>query len=51
MFTNNNQSNKCGLALYIKNNTVMATEQTFTRNDIETNFADPNTQSGILLLV
>ena len=50
MFTNNNQSNKVGVALYIKNSIhVMAKpEQTFIRNGIETIYADLNTPSGII---
>ena len=50
MFTNNNQSNIGGLALYIKNNipVMVKQEQTFTRNGIETIFADLNTPSGII---
>ena len=52
MFTNNNQSNKGGVALYIKNSIpVMAKpEQTIIRNGIETIFADLNTPSGIITL-
>ena len=50
IFTNNNQSNKGELALYIKKNipVMVKPEQTFTRNGIETIFADLNTPSGII---
>ena len=50
MFTNNNQSNKGGVALYNKNSIpVMAKPaQTIIRNGIETIFADLNTPSGII---
>ena len=49
MLTNNNQSNKGGLALYIKNNipVIVKPEQTFTRNGSQTIFADQNTRSSI----
>ena len=49
MFTNNNQSNKGGVALYIKNSTPVMVKpaQTFIRNGIETIFADLNTPGGI----
>ena len=45
MLTNNNQSNKGGLALYIKNNipAMIKPAQTFIQGDIETIFADLNT--------
>ena len=50
MFTKNNQSNKCGVALYIKNRiTVMLNpEADFYQNGIETIFADLDTPSGII---
>ena len=50
MFTNNNQSNKGWLALYIKIDipTMVKPEETFIRNGIETIFADLNTPSGII---
>ena len=50
IFTNINYSNKGGLALYIKNNipVMVKPAQTFTRNGIETIFADLNTPSGII---
>ena len=50
ILTNNNQSHKGGLALYIKNN-IRATikpAQTFIRGGIETIFADLNTPNGII---
>ena len=45
----NNQSNKGGLALYIKNNipATIKPAQTFIRGGIETIFADLNTPNGI----
>ena len=48
MFTNNNQSNKGGVALYIKNSipVMVKPEQTIIRNGIETIIADLNTPSG-----
>ena len=50
MFTNNNQSNKGGVALYIKNIIPVKVKpaQTIIRNGIETIFADLNTTSGII---
>ena len=50
MFTNNNQSNKSGVALYIKNSipVMVKPAQTIIRNGIETIFADLNTPSGII---
>ena len=50
MFTNNNQSDKGGLALYIKNNieVMVKLQQACTRSGIETTFADLNTPSGII---
>ena len=50
MFTNNNQSNKGGVALYIKNSipVMVKPAQTIIRNGIETIFADLNTPSGII---
>ena len=50
MFTNNNQSNKSGVALYIKNSipVMVKPAQTIIRNGIETIFADINTPSGII---
>ena len=50
MFTNNNQSNKGGVALYFKNSipVIVKTEQAFNRNGIETIVADLNTPSGII---
>ena len=50
MFTNNNQSNKFGVALSIKNSipVMVKPAQTIIRNAIETIFADLNTQSGII---
>ena len=50
MFTNNNQSNKGRVALYIKNSipVTVKPEQTFIRNGIETIFVDLNTPSGII---
>ena len=50
MFTNNNQSNKGGVALYIKNSipVMVKPAQTIIRNSIETIFADLNTPSGII---
>ena len=49
MFTNNNQSNKGGVALiYIKNSipVMVKPAQTIIRNGIETIFSDLNTPSG-----
>ena len=45
MFTNNNQCNKGGVALYIKNSIPVMEKpaQTIIQNDIETIFADQNT--------
>ena len=45
LLTNNNQSDKGGLALNIKNNVpvMVKPEQIFTRNGIETFFTDVNT--------
>ena len=50
MFTNNNQSNKGGVVLYIKNNIPVLVKpvQTIIRNGIETIFADLNTPSGTI---
>ena len=50
MFTNNNQSNKGVVALYIKNNipVMVKLEQSFIRNGIKTIFANLNTPSGII---
>ena len=50
MFTNNNQSNNGGVALYIQNSIHMKvkTEQTFIRNGIGTFFSYLNTPSGII---
>ena len=50
MFTNNNQSNKGGVALYIKNNipVIVKPAETIILNGIETIFADLNTPSGII---
>ena len=50
MFTNNNQSNIGGVALYIKNiiHATVKPAQTIIRNGIETIFADLNTSSGII---
>ena len=50
MFTNNNRSNKGGVAFYIKNiiPVMVKPEQTFIRNGIETIFDDLNTPSGII---
>ena len=50
MFTNNNESNKCRVALYIKNSIHLMVKpaQTFIRNVIETIFADLNTPNGII---
>ena len=49
MFTNNNQSNNGGVALYIKNSipVMVKPAQTFIRNGIETIFADLNTPFGV----
>ena len=48
--TNNDQSNKGGVALYIKNSIPVMVKpvQTIIRNGIETIFADLNTPSGII---
>ena len=45
MFTNNNQSNKGVVGIYVKNSipVMVKPEQTFVRNGIETIFADLNT--------
>ena len=53
LLTNNNQSNKGGVALYIKNSIPLMVKpaQTIIRNGIETIFADLNTQSGIITVV
>ena len=50
MLPNNNQSNKGGIALYIKNSipVTVKSQQTSTRKGIETIFADLNTQIGII---
>ena len=50
MFTNNNQSNKGEVALYIKNNipVMVKAAQTIIQNCIETIFADLKTPSGII---
>ena len=50
MFTNNNQSNKGGVALHIKNNIPVTVKpaQTIIQNGIETIFADLNTPSFII---
>ena len=50
MFTNNNQSNKDGVALYIKNSipVMVKPAQTIIRNGIETIFADLKTPSGMI---
>ena len=50
MFTNNNQSNKGGVTLYIKNSIPVMVKpvQTFIRNGIETIVADLHTPSGII---
>ena len=50
MFTNNNQSNKGRVALYIKNSIPLMVKpaQTIIRNGIETILADINTPSGII---
>ena len=50
IFTNNNQSNKGGLALYIKNSihVMVKPAQTIILNGNETIFADLNTPSGIV---
>ena len=52
MLSNNNQSNKAGLALYIKNNipSMIKPAQTFIRGGIETIFADVNKPNGLLQL-
>ena len=53
MFSNNNQSNKGGVALYIKNSIPVTVKpaQTIIRKGIATIFADLNTQSGIITVV
>ena len=50
MFANNNQSNKGGVALHIKNSipVMVKLAQTIIRNGIETIFADLNTPSGLI---
>ena len=50
MFTNNNQSNKGGVALYVKSSipVMVKPAQTIIQNGIETIFADLNTPSGII---
>ena len=50
MFTNNNQSNKGGVAVYNKNSipVMVKPAQTIIRNGIETIFADLITQSGTI---
>ena len=50
MFTNNNQSNKGLVTLYIKNSipVMVKSVQTIIRNGIETIFADLNTPSAII---
>ena len=50
MFTNNNQSNKGGVALYIKNSIPVMVKrvQIIIQSGIETSFADLNTPSGII---
>ena len=50
ILTNNNQSNKGGLALYIKKSipAMIKPAQTFIWGGIETNFADLNTPNGII---
>ena len=52
MFTNNNQSNKGLLALYIKNNirVMVEPEQTFTCNGIEIICTNLNTPSVIIIV-
>ena len=52
MFTNNNQYNKGGVALYIKNSiaVMVKPEQTIIRNGIDTIFADLSTPSGIIII-
>ena len=53
MFSNNNQSNKGGVALYIKNiiPVMVKPAQIVIRNGIKTIFADLNTPSGIIITV
>ena len=53
MFSNNNQSNKGGVVLYIKNSipVMVKPSQTFFRNGIETIIADLTTPSDIIMLV
>ena len=50
MFTNNNQSNKGGVELYIKNSihVMVKPKQTFIQNGIETIFAELNKPSVII---
>ena len=52
MFTNNNQSNKGGVAFYIENSipVMVKPAQTIIRNGIETFIADLNTPSGIIIV-
>ena len=52
LITNNNQSNKEGLALYIKRNipVTIKPQQTFIRNGIESIFAELITTNGIIVV-